>query len=143
MELCEKEDFHRIGPLGRFDLVVAKSVHLCVCVFVPFPCHFFRGLSLALRSHDQIPASHWRSKVDPKSGGQKWTPKVAVKKGPQKWRSKVDPKSGGQKWTPKVAQPLQNCIGPTFRIDREILCFPYAGFFILIWGVCQKDRQDS
>ena len=34
---------------------------------------------------------------DPKSGGQKWTPKVAVKKGPQKWRSKVDPKSGGQK----------------------------------------------
>ena len=23
--------FHRIGPLGRFDLVVAKSVCLCVC----------------------------------------------------------------------------------------------------------------
>ena len=26
-------------------------------VRVPFPCNFFRGLSLALRSHDQIPAS--------------------------------------------------------------------------------------
>ena len=52
--------FHRIGPLGRFDLVVAMSV---VCIFlylfVPFPCDIFRGLSLALRSHDQIPASHW------------------------------------------------------------------------------------
>ena len=27
-------------------------------------------------------------------------------------------------------QPLQNCIGPTFRIGREILCFPYVGFFV-------------
>ena len=26
-------------------------------------------------------------------------------------------------------QPLQNCIGPTIRIGREILCLPYAGFF--------------
>ena len=25
-------------------------------------------------------------------------------------------------------QPLQNCIGPTIRIGREILCLPYAGF---------------
>ena len=47
------------------------------------------------KNRDQIQASHWRSKVDPKSGGQKWTPKAAVKKGTQKWRSKVDPKSGG------------------------------------------------
>ena len=47
--------FHQIGPLGRFDLVVAMSIYLSV----PFPCEFFQGLSLALRSHDQIPASHW------------------------------------------------------------------------------------
>ena len=26
-------------------------------------------------------------------------------------------------------QPLQNCIGPTIRIGREILCLPYAEFF--------------
>ena len=26
-------------------------------------------------------------------------------------------------------QLLQNCIGPTIRIGREILCLPYAGFF--------------
>ena len=32
------------------------SVCLSVC---PFSCDFFQGLSLALRSHDQIPASHW------------------------------------------------------------------------------------
>ena len=25
-------------------------------------------------------------------------------------------------------QPLQDCIGPTIRIRREILCLPYAGF---------------
>ena len=25
-------------------------------------------------------------------------------------------------------QPLQNCIGPTIRIGREIQCLPYAGF---------------
>ena len=28
--------------------------------------------------------------------------------------------------------PLQNCIGPTIRIGREILCLPYAGFFDII-----------
>ena len=25
-------------------------------------------------------------------------------------------------------QSLQNCIGPTIRIGREILCLPYEGF---------------
>ena len=95
--------FTNSGPLGRVGLGVAMSVVVCVCVSAPSSAVFFLGLSLVLRSHDQIPASRWWSKVDPKSGGQKWTPKVAVKKGPQKWRSKVDPKSGGQKWTPKEA----------------------------------------
>ena len=28
-------------------------------------------------------------------------------------------------------QPLQNCIGPTIRINREIRCLPYAVFFNL------------
>ena len=27
-------------------------------------------------------------------------------------------------------QPLQNVIAPTIRIGQEILCLPYAGFFI-------------
>ena len=39
-------------PLGRFLHGVAMSV----CLFVPFPCNFFLGLSFALKSHDQIPA---------------------------------------------------------------------------------------
>ena len=52
--------FHQLGPLGRVGLVVAMSVCLSVCLFdVPFPCNFFQGLSLAFRTHDQIPASHW------------------------------------------------------------------------------------
>ena len=38
----------------------SREICLCVCVFLfPISCVFFRGLSLALRSHDQIPASHW------------------------------------------------------------------------------------
>ena len=46
--------FHRIG------LGVAMSVRLCLTDWLcPLPMHFFQGLSLALRSHDQIPASHW------------------------------------------------------------------------------------
>ena len=94
------EIFTNSATLRRVGHRAAMSVCVCVCAI---GCIFFRGLSLALRSHDQIPASHWRSKVEPKSGGQKWTPKVAVKSGPQKWRSKVDPKCGGQKRTPKVA----------------------------------------
>ena len=32
---------------------------LFVCLSVPFPCDFFQGLSLALRSHDQFEVSHW------------------------------------------------------------------------------------
>ena len=38
-------------------------------------------------------------------------------------------------------QPLPNCIGPTIRIGREILCLPYAGFLITeqkeIWYQCE------
>ena len=68
-----------------------RSSSRIVCVFVPFPCDFFRGLSLALRSHDQIPASHWSTPSPPptsrsriskifrdseslgKSNGKKWS----------------------------------------------------------------------
>ena len=31
------------------------DVRLCICMFVPSQCNLFRGLSLALRSHDQFP----------------------------------------------------------------------------------------
>ena len=30
-------------------------------------------------------------------------------------------------------QSFQNCIGPTIRIAQEILCLPYAGFFLLLF----------
>ena len=52
--------FHQLGPLGRFGLVVAMLVCLSVYLSdVPFSWNFFWGLSLVLRSQDQIPASHW------------------------------------------------------------------------------------
>ena len=35
-------------------------------------------------------------------------------------------------------QPLKNCIGPTIRIGREILCLPYAGFFKIYCKISGK-----
>ena len=35
------------------------SVFISVCLAVPFPCYFFSGLLMALRSHDQFKASDW------------------------------------------------------------------------------------
>ena len=49
-----KGSFHRIGPNGQFSLVVQMSMCQYVCMYV---FNFFQGLSLALRSHDQILAS--------------------------------------------------------------------------------------
>ena len=34
-------------------------------------CNFFQDLSLALRSHDQIPASHWSTPPDPNATYEK------------------------------------------------------------------------
>ena len=48
-----------------FDCVIPNFQFLSMCLFIclsVFPCNFFRGLSLALRSHDQTPASHWLKK---------------------------------------------------------------------------------
>ena len=48
--MCKQAEihFHQLGPLGRVVLVVAKSVCLSVCLFVPFPCDFFlRGWTCA------------------------------------------------------------------------------------------------
>ena len=45
-----------------FSTIRSSSRKVCPwrnCVSVPSPCDFFRGISLALRSHDQIPAFHW------------------------------------------------------------------------------------
>ena len=51
-------------PLIIFTDSVIESPCTCVCPFVcvsvcAIRCSFFRGLSLALRSHDQFQASNW------------------------------------------------------------------------------------
>ena len=54
--------FTESAPLGRFSHRVPISVCLSVCLSVcSIGCSFFRGLSLALISHDQFQASHWSS----------------------------------------------------------------------------------
>ena len=46
----------------------SRNVSLCICLrLCPFPMQFFLGLSLALRSHGQMPASHWSG-----FGGRGW-----------------------------------------------------------------------
>ena len=51
--------FKDFSPDG---LVVVMSFTLCVeCC--PSKCNLFWGLSLALRSNDQIPASHWSTPI--------------------------------------------------------------------------------
>ena len=47
------------GPSWSSSHRVCRSVCLFVGLSVPFSCNFFQGLSLVLRSHDQILASHW------------------------------------------------------------------------------------
>ena len=42
----------------------------------------------------------------------------------------TQPQKQIEKEKKKITQPLQNCIGPTIRIGQEILCLPYAGFFL-------------
>ena len=43
--VSREQDFHRIGPLGRFVLVVAMSVFsCCCCLSVPFSCTRFWGI---------------------------------------------------------------------------------------------------
>ena len=45
-------------------------------------------------------------------------------------------------------QPLGNCIGPTIRIGREILCLPYAGFFFhlhpsTVSSILRLDKENN
>ena len=35
----------------------SRNVNLFINIYVPYPCHFYQGLSLALRLHDQFQAS--------------------------------------------------------------------------------------
>ena len=63
-ELCNV--FTNSAPLGQVGHIVAVSVCVSVCLFVcAIGCSFFRGLSSALRSHDQFQASHWSSPPNP------------------------------------------------------------------------------
>ena len=121
-----------------FGLVVAMS--MCTSVF-----NCFQGLSLALRSHDHIPASHW---LTPPLGFSRGFPRVCP--GFSRGFPRFFP--GFSQGFPGVflfsrnfflcffftqfpfliTKPLQNCNGPTIRIGWEILCIPYAGFSLVV-----------
>ena len=48
-----------LRPILSSSRDVSLYIYLSVYISVPSPCNFIQGLSLALRLHDQIPASHW------------------------------------------------------------------------------------
>ena len=48
-----------IGLLWHWVSLLEHSNWKIAYMSVPFSCNFFWGLSLALRSHDQIPALYW------------------------------------------------------------------------------------
>ena len=47
--------FSKNRPLAD-SFIESRCPSVCLSLYI---CDFFQGLSLALRSHDQIPASHW------------------------------------------------------------------------------------
>ena len=82
---------------------------------------FSLGLLLALRSHDQIPASHWLI-PPPSSPPQKntcffWAISIFCSKNPI---------------SPSFDASENKNIATTICIGRKILCLPYAGFFSLL-----------
>ena len=73
----------------------------------------------------------------PLIGGQKWTPKVAVKSGPQKWRSKKDPKSvmGIEDFLSEVKQhlkinPESESSGLMIIFEKESVSAPFFSHIV-------------
>ena len=65
--------FHRIGPLGRFDLVVAMSVVcMCACVSVPFRVVYFEAY-FSPTSQSCMSKIFRDSESLGKSAGKKWS----------------------------------------------------------------------
>ena len=87
--------------------LVIESPCPCVCLSVcAIGCSFFRGLSSAFRSHDQIPLVNPISPPDRKIT-------QPLKKTHKKYGS-----------------------GATIRIGQESWCVPYAGFFVRNYTYC-------
>ena len=115
--------FTNSAPLGRVGHRVAMSVEMSVCAI---ECSFFRGLSLALRSHDQIPASHWSTPPPPPlrwsggggggltnerpgSGHVTWGPMRGLEKNCTRWRRQTDTNTHRRTWR------LYDQLGPVGR----------------------------
>ena len=64
--------FHLIGPLGRFDLVVAMYVHGGICLFVPFHVLDFEAY-FAPTSRSRMSKNFRDSESLGKSAGKKWS----------------------------------------------------------------------
>ena len=119
-EKCTFPRHFQESTLEQFGLVVAMSVRTSVF-------NYFQGLSLALRSHDQIRAWHWSTTPPPQAHPQFFfifqTPLGGLRDVAKKNHIKI-----------KINAPLAPRTGKrggaTIRIGREIWCLPYAGFLI-------------
>ena len=82
MMVGQQVSFQRIGP--KADSFIESrcpgldiNIYISVCLSVPFSCNFL-GLSLALRSHDQILASYWLPPLPLFYSGE-WFGKLVIK----------------------------------------------------------------
>ena len=125
------------------------SVHMYVSC--PLPMQFFLGLLLALWLHDQIPNSVSLMRTRPSPAISWWINVflTAIRTLSLRWElvhHLQSPDETDEKmcsWRPSEFCLLDenlsitcnflmkkcNCIGPTIRIGREVLCLPYAVFF--------------
>ena len=139
-------DFSKNRPLcDSFIESQCWFIYLSVCLSVPFS--FCLGLSLALRSNDQVPASHWSTPPPGFSPGFSGVflgfsldlPRVflGLTQGfPVTFHFfflENHSTSLSQKKMQEIMQPLQNSIGPTSCISRKILWLPYAGFLYSVF----------
>ena len=70
--LQNNNDFHRIGPLSRFDLVVTMSVCVFVCCLSPFHVLDFEAY-FAPTSQSRMSKIFRDSESLGKSAGKKWS----------------------------------------------------------------------
>ena len=125
--------FTKSAPRGRFSL----SRHVCLSVCLRHRMQFFfRGLSLALQSHDQFPGLSLVPLSLPPSLpiGNLETWKLSNSKTKKRKLEREKKRKKYKYWSIFVCFG----IGATIRIIGEIRCLPYAVFFLDVWKIVTK-----
>ena len=96
---------------------------------VPVPFDYSCGLSLSLRPHDEILASHWSTtQGGPRGGGKKGLKSTLATAAATTVAATTKTKGGVKKMisAPLSTSALKKIFGPTIRIGQGIQCLPYG-----------------